>query len=166
MLEREKARAAEQGSVASVVERELVETQQKVDLVKKKLDLARRTRQEAKELHVTAEVSAVRHELALERLRAFPPEGPEGEGLGIPLGRTARSPRTVTRWPTSFSGSTHRQSRHTTAQNRRTSPAKIRYTTQRDTIRRLHRRYERKAEHFLAFVGIASTLICFRRLIR
>ncbi|WP_373676426.1 IS5 family transposase [Streptomyces sp. st170] len=32
--------------------------------------------------------------------------------------------------------------------------------------RRLHRRYERKAEHFLAFVGIASTLICFRRLIR
>lgn len=28
--------------------------------------------------------------------------------------------------------------------------------------RRLHRRYERKAEHFLAFVGIASTLICLR----
>ncbi|RPF30175.1 DDE family transposase [Streptomyces sp. Ag109_G2-6] len=26
--------------------------------------------------------------------------------------------------------------------------------------RRLHRRYERKAEHFLAFVGIASALIC------
>ncbi|MGW2689881.1 IS5 family transposase [Streptomyces sp. NPDC001414] len=30
--------------------------------------------------------------------------------------------------------------------------------------RRLHRRYERKAEHFLAFVGIAAGLICFRRL--
>ena len=30
--------------------------------------------------------------------------------------------------------------------------------------RRLHRRYERKAEHFLAFVGIAATLICHRRL--
>lgn len=30
--------------------------------------------------------------------------------------------------------------------------------------RRLHRRYERKAEHFLAFVGIACTLICYRRL--
>jgi transposase len=30
--------------------------------------------------------------------------------------------------------------------------------------RRLHRRYERKAEHFLAFVGIAATLICYRRL--
>ncbi|MDF3142988.1 MULTISPECIES: IS5 family transposase [unclassified Streptomyces] len=29
--------------------------------------------------------------------------------------------------------------------------------------RRLHRRYERKAEHFLAFVGIASSLICYRR---
>ncbi|MFJ4851658.1 MULTISPECIES: transposase [unclassified Streptomyces] len=30
--------------------------------------------------------------------------------------------------------------------------------------RRLHRRYERKAEHFLAFASIAATLICFRRL--
>lgn len=30
--------------------------------------------------------------------------------------------------------------------------------------RRLHRRYERKAEHFLAFAGIAVALICFRRL--
>ncbi|MEU0286390.1 IS5 family transposase [Streptomyces sp. NPDC006147] len=29
--------------------------------------------------------------------------------------------------------------------------------------RRLHRRYERKAEHFLAFLGIACTLICYRR---
>lgn len=32
--------------------------------------------------------------------------------------------------------------------------------------RRLHRRYERKAEHFLAFVGIAAVLIGYRRLIR
>ena len=30
--------------------------------------------------------------------------------------------------------------------------------------RRLHRRYERKPEHFLAFVGIAALRICFRRL--
>ncbi|WP_330280734.1 IS5 family transposase [Streptomyces sp. NBC_00056] len=30
--------------------------------------------------------------------------------------------------------------------------------------RRLHRRYERKPEHFLAFVAIAATLICHRRL--
>ena len=30
--------------------------------------------------------------------------------------------------------------------------------------RRLHRRYERTAEHFLGFVGIAATLICHRRL--
>jgi transposase len=30
--------------------------------------------------------------------------------------------------------------------------------------RRLHRRYERKADHFLAFVGIAAALICYRRL--
>lgn len=32
--------------------------------------------------------------------------------------------------------------------------------------RRLHRRYERKAEHFLAFVGIAAALISYRRLDR
>ncbi|MEU7046800.1 transposase, partial [Streptomyces varsoviensis] len=30
--------------------------------------------------------------------------------------------------------------------------------------RRLHRRNERKAEHFLAFTSIACTLICYRRL--
>jgi transposase len=31
--------------------------------------------------------------------------------------------------------------------------------------RRLHRRYERKAERFLAFTSIACTLICYRRLV-
>ncbi|MEU5977684.1 IS5 family transposase [Streptomyces sp. NPDC047315] len=30
--------------------------------------------------------------------------------------------------------------------------------------RRLHRRYERKADHFLAFTSIVCTLICYRRL--
>ncbi|MFF3243249.1 IS5 family transposase [Streptomyces sp. NPDC002870] len=30
--------------------------------------------------------------------------------------------------------------------------------------RRLHRRYERKSEHFLAFAAIAATLICHRRI--
>jgi transposase len=30
--------------------------------------------------------------------------------------------------------------------------------------RRLHRRYEVKADHFLAFTSIACTLICYRRL--
>jgi len=29
---------------------------------------------------------------------------------------------------------------------------------------RLHRRHERRAEHFLAFAGIAAALICYRRL--
>jgi transposase len=29
--------------------------------------------------------------------------------------------------------------------------------------RRLHRRYERKAEHFLAFTALACTFICCRR---
>ncbi|GAX58388.1 IS5 family transposase [Streptomyces olivochromogenes] len=30
--------------------------------------------------------------------------------------------------------------------------------------RRLHRRYERKAEHFMGFTAIAVMLICLRRL--
>lgn len=30
--------------------------------------------------------------------------------------------------------------------------------------RKPHRRYERKAEHFLAFVGLAAILIGYRRL--
>jgi hypothetical protein len=30
--------------------------------------------------------------------------------------------------------------------------------------RRLHRRYERKADHFLAFAGITAALICYRRM--
>ncbi len=32
--------------------------------------------------------------------------------------------------------------------------------------RRLHRRYERKADHFLTFAGIAAALIRYRRLAR
>lgn len=30
--------------------------------------------------------------------------------------------------------------------------------------RRIHRRYEGKADHFLAFTSIACTLLCYRRL--
>lgn len=46
-----------------------------------------------------------------------------------------------------------------------------RWTVERTTAwlagsRRLHRRYERKAQHFLAFTSIACTLICYRRLIK
>jgi hypothetical protein len=33
-------------------------------------------------------------------------------------------------------------------------------------VRRLHRRYERKADHFLAFAGIAAIRICYGRLTR
>lgn len=31
-------------------------------------------------------------------------------------------------------------------------------------FRRLHRRYKRKPEPFLAFTGIAAALLCYRRL--
>ncbi|WP_354533590.1 transposase [Nonomuraea sp. KC401] len=30
--------------------------------------------------------------------------------------------------------------------------------------RRLHRRYERRADHFASFVAIAAALLCYRRL--
>ncbi|WP_373308895.1 IS5 family transposase [Streptomyces minutiscleroticus] len=48
-------------------------------------------------------------------------------------------------------------------------PGRHRWTIERTMARlagcrRLHRRYERKAEHFLAFTSIACTLICYRRL--
>ncbi|WP_323385353.1 IS5 family transposase [Streptomyces calidiresistens] len=48
-------------------------------------------------------------------------------------------------------------------------PGRHRWTIERTMswlagCRRLHRRYERKADHFLAFIGIACTLICYRRL--
>ncbi|MFD9584934.1 transposase [Streptomyces sp. NPDC059980] len=33
-----------------------------------------------------------------------------------------------------------------------------------NAFRRLHRRYERLANHFLGFVGIAAALICYRRI--
>jgi transposase len=33
-----------------------------------------------------------------------------------------------------------------------------------NAFRRLHRRYERLADHFLGFVGIAAALICYRRI--
>jgi transposase len=33
-------------------------------------------------------------------------------------------------------------------------------------VRRLHRRYERKADRFLAFAGIAAIRICYGRLTR
>ncbi|MFJ5658685.1 DUF3710 domain-containing protein [Streptomyces microflavus] len=65
-----RAGAGEQAGVLAVVERELVQTKEKADLVEKKLGRARRTRHEAEDLHVAAEVTAVRHELALEKMRA------------------------------------------------------------------------------------------------
>ncbi|QXE39525.1 IS5 family transposase [Streptomyces sp. GMY02] len=48
-------------------------------------------------------------------------------------------------------------------------PGRHRWTVERTMTwragcRRLHRRYERKADHFLAFTSIACTRICYRRL--
>ncbi|MER6641038.1 hypothetical protein ABT285_36630 [Streptomyces microflavus] len=72
----------EQGGVLAVVERELVQTKEKADLVGQKLGRARRTRHEAEDLHVTAEVTAVRHELALERMRADAAPVPDEQDAG------------------------------------------------------------------------------------
>lgn len=62
------------------MQQELAATKQKVDLAKKKLKRARETREEAEELNVTAEVTAARHERALECVRAAPLEAPDGPG--------------------------------------------------------------------------------------
>jgi transposase len=43
--------------------------------------------------------------------------------------------------------------------------APARATAWLSACRRLHRRYERKVERFLAFAGIAAALIRYRRLV-
>ncbi|MCK8438832.1 DUF3710 domain-containing protein [Streptomyces sp. D2-8] len=69
-LERERDRATAQAASLDLVQRELEETKQKVVSAKKKLKRARQTREAAEELNVTAEVTAARHEFALESVRA------------------------------------------------------------------------------------------------
>lgn len=62
--------------------------------------------------------------------------------------------------------------RHRIARKRGESSARLgchRWVVERTVswlagCRRLHRRYERKPEHFLAFIGIAALRICFRGL--
>ncbi|MEU9663475.1 DUF3710 domain-containing protein [Streptomyces chartreusis] len=85
-LERERDRDTAPDASLDRVQQELAETKQKVDLAKKKLKRARETREEAEELNVTAEVTAARHELALECVRAAPLEAPAGPG--DPAGET------------------------------------------------------------------------------
>ncbi|MCX4657576.1 sulfite exporter TauE/SafE family protein [Streptomyces microflavus] len=87
VLEKERDSAAarpdtgDQAHVLAVVEHELSQTKQKADLVEQKLDRARRTRHEAEDLHVTAEISAVRHELALEEIRTNTSSAPEEQDM-------------------------------------------------------------------------------------
>jgi len=64
-------------------------------------------------------------------------------------------------------GITHRISRKGVESSQRLG--RHRWTVERAMAwlagcRRLHRRYERKADHFLAFTSIACTLICYRGL--
>lgn len=64
-------------------------------------------------------------------------------------------------------GITHRIARKGVESSQRLGPH--RWTAERTMAwlagcRRLHRRYEREADHFLAFTSIACTLICCRRL--
>lgn len=66
-----------------------------------------------------------------------------------------------------------RQIAHRIARRGTESPARLgrhRWVIERTVawlggFRRLHRRYERKADHFAAFATIAATLICHRRLV-
>jgi transposase len=74
--------------------------------------------------------------------------------------------RHLRRW-LSGRGITHRIARKGGDSSRRLG--RHRWTIERTMAwltgcRRLHRRYERKADHFLAFTAIACTLICYRRL--
>ncbi|MBL3670671.1 IS5 family transposase [Streptomyces sp. M2CJ-2] len=108
--------------------------------------------------------------------------GPDPLVKGIPPIRSRRGPRRrgpgklhadkgydyahLRRW-LSRRGIRHRIARKGVETSRRLG--RHRWTIERTTAwlagcRRLHRRYERKAEHFLALTSIACTLICYRRL--
>ncbi|EST33490.1 hypothetical protein M877_01370 [Streptomyces niveus NCIMB 11891] len=71
------------------------------------------------------------------------------------------------RWLRQRRGIAHRIARKGIESSQR--PGRHRWVVERTVswlagCRRVHRRHERKAEHFLTFVGIAATLICHRRL--
>jgi transposase len=65
----------------------------------------------------------------------------------------------------------NRSEKHHTERSRKARTGQIAPVVERTVswlagCRRLHRRYKRKAEHFLAFVGPAALLIGYRRMAR
>ena len=103
-------------------------------------------------------------------VRGIPPirsrRGPRRRKPGKLHGDKGYDYRHLRQWLRSR-GITHRLARRGIESS--TSLGRHRWVVERSVAwlagcRRLHRRYERKAEHFLAFAAIACTLICYRRL--
>ncbi|WP_199827544.1 IS5 family transposase [Streptomyces xylophagus] len=105
-------------------------------------------------------------------VRGIPPirsrRGPRRRRPGKLHGDKGYDYRHLRRWLASR-GIRHRLARKGVESSRRVG--RHRWVVERTVswlsrCRRLHRRYERKPEHFLAFTAIAPTLICHRRLIK
>ncbi|CAM5648440.1 hypothetical protein GCM10010280_38820 [Streptomyces pilosus] len=103
-------------------------------------------------------------------VRGIPPirsrRGPRRRRPGKLYGDKGYDYRHLRRWLASR-GIRHRLARKGIESSRRLG--RHRWVVERTVswlsgCRRLHRRYERKPEHFLAFTAIAATLICHRRL--
>jgi transposase len=103
-------------------------------------------------------------------VRGIPPirsrRGPRRRRPGKLHGDKGYDYRFLRRWPASR-GIRHRLARKGVESPQR--PGQHRWVVERTVswlsgFRRLHRRYEGKPEHFLAFTAIAATLICHRRL--
>jgi transposase len=103
-------------------------------------------------------------------VRGIPPirsrRGPRRRKPGKLHGDKGYDYRYLRQWLRSR-GITHRLARRGTESS--THLGRHRWVVERSLAwlagcRRLHRRYERKADHFLAFTSIACTLICYRRL--
>jgi transposase len=97
----------------------------------------------------------------------LPPRTPTTQARKAPRRQRLRPPPTCDDGYTSAAPSTASRGKESSSQRL----GRHRWTVERTTAwlagsRRLHRRYERKAQHFLAFTSIACTLICYRRLIK
>nr|WP_285509406.1 IS5 family transposase [Streptomyces sp. NBRC 13847] len=133
-------------------------------------------------IHLVTERSGLPLSIGISGANLHDSQAMEPLVRGIPPIRSHRGPRRrrpaklhadkgydydhLRRWLRSW-GITHRIARKGIETSQRLG--RHRWTIERTMAwlagcRRLHRRYERKAEHFLAFTSIACTLICFRRL--
>ncbi|MEU5770291.1 IS5 family transposase [Streptomyces asoensis] len=143
---------------------------------------SRRSREKGSKIHLITERTGLPLSIGISAANTHDSQGLESLVRDIPPIRSRRGPRC--RRPAKLHGDTGYdfdrlrawlRSRNITPRIARRGLessqrlGRHRWTAERTVAwlsgcRRLHRRYERKADHFLAFAGIAAALICYRRL--